>query len=134
MKKTPVNLVEVNWPSGAPAPTLHCPRTGNIVLKSDEATDQPASPYVTFVYVDEVGEFDFIRDDLRERLDAAREQLNPSDDDDYVSDLEVLLKHTFLGRVPMVYEITTSGMACGPVSFTIHIGFDLWSESDADNE
>jgi len=99
-----------------------------------QQTDQPASPYVTFVYVDEVGEFDFIRDDLRERLDAAREQLNPSDDDDYVSDLEVLLKHTFLGRVPMVYEITTSGMACGPVSFTIHIGFDLWSESDADNE
>ena len=134
MKKTPVSIVEINWPSGAAAPTLHCPRTGNIVLKADEATDQPASPYVTFVYVDEVGEFDFIRDDLRERLDAAREQLDLSDDDDYVSDLDVLLRHTFLGGVPMVYEITTSGMACGPVSFTVYIGFDLWSESDAYND
>lgn len=134
MKKQKINLVEINWPSGALAPTLHCPRTGNVVLKADEATHQPASPYVTFVYVDEVGEFDFIREDLRERLDTAREQLEQRRDDDYISDLDVLLEHTPLGRVPVVYEITTSGMACGPVSFTVHIGFDLWSDSDADNE
>jgi hypothetical protein len=40
-------------------------------------------------------------------------------------DIEVLLEHTPLGEVPMVYELRTSGMACGPVSHRLWVGFDL---------
>ena len=131
MPKSKINLVKIDWPTGAPALTLCCPRTGNVVIKADDAVDQPASPYVTFVYVDEVGEFDFLRDDIRFRLEKARERLESSESPDaYISDLDILLEHTDLGLVPVVFEITTSGMACGPVSFTVHVGFDLWSADD----
>jgi hypothetical protein len=128
--KNAATVVDIDWPDGAPAPTLHCPRTGKIVLKADEATDQPASPYVTFVYVDEVGEFDYIRADLRECLDDARDTLDNGGDNEHMSDVEILLNHTSLGRVPIVYRITTSGIACGPVSFTVYIGFDLWNDDE----
>jgi hypothetical protein len=37
----------------------------------------------------------------------------------------VLLEHTPLGEVPMVYELHTSGMANGPVSRRLWVGFDL---------
>jgi hypothetical protein len=47
-----------------------------------------------------------------------------ADPDDLV-EIEVLLEHTPLGEVPMVYELRTSGMACGPVSNRLWAGFDL---------
>jgi hypothetical protein len=73
-----------------------------------------------------VGEFVYLRDDLRERLEAVRARLVAAggDPDDLV-DIEVLLEHTPLGEVPMVYELRTSGMACGPVSHRLWVGFDL---------
>jgi len=40
-------------------------------------------------------------------------------------DIEVLLEHTPLGEVPMVYELRTSGMANGPVSHRLWMGLDL---------
>ncbi len=86
----------------------------------------PASPHVTFAYPEVVGEFVYLRDDLRERLEAVRARLVAAggDPDDLV-DIEVLLEHTPLGEVPMVYELRTSGMACGPVSHRLWVGFDL---------
>lgn len=92
----------------------------------EDEVEQPASPHVTFVYPEVVGEFVYLRDDLRERLEATRARLVAAgaDPDDLV-DIEVLLEHTPLGEVPMVYELRTSGMACGPVSSRLWVGFDL---------
>ena len=89
----------LDWPFNADPPELYCPRT------------------LEFVY---------LRDDLRERLEATRARLVAAgaDPDDQV-DIEVLLEHTPLGEVPMVYELRTSGMACGPVSHRLWVGFDL---------
>jgi hypothetical protein len=50
--------------------------------------------------------------------------LSLSNPDDLV-DIEVLLEHTPLGEVPMVYELRTSGMANGPVSHRLWMGLDL---------
>ena len=92
----------------------------------EDEVEQPASPHVTFVYPEVVGEFVYLRDDLRERLEATRARLVAAgaDPDDLV-EIEVLLEHTPLGEVPMVYELRTSGMACGPVSHRLWVGFDL---------
>jgi hypothetical protein len=92
----------------------------------EDEVEQPASPHVTFVYPEVVGEFVYLRDDLRERLEAtrARRVAAGADPDDLV-DIEVLLEHTPLGEVPMVYELRTSGMACGPVSHRLWVGLDL---------
>lgn len=98
-------------------------------LESDPGeveVEQPASPYVTFVYLEAVGDFVYLREDLQARMDATRAETAAAgaDPDDLV-DIEVLLEHTPLGEVPMVYELRTSGMACGPVSHRLWVGFDL---------
>ena len=95
----PRPIIRLDWPFNADPPELYCPRT------------------LEFVY---------LRDDLRERLEATRARLVAAgaDPDDQV-DIEVLLEHTPLGEVPMVYELGISGMACGPVSHRLWAGFDL---------
>jgi hypothetical protein len=124
---TPRPIIRLDWPFNADPPELYCPRTGELVVSNGEdEVEQPASPHVTFVYPEVVGEFVYLRDDLRERLEAtcARLVAAGADPDDLV-DIEVLLEHTPLGEVPMVYELRTSGMACGPVSHRLWVGFDL---------
>jgi len=119
--------IHLDWPFNADPPELYCPRTGELVVSnSEDEVEQPASPHVTFVYPEVVCEFVYLRDDLRERLEATRARLVAAGavPDDLV-DIEVLLEHTPLGEVPMVYELRTSGMACGPVSHRLWVGFDL---------
>ena len=126
------SVIKIDWPFGARPPELYCPRSGKLVLATEDEVEQPASPYVTFIYLEEIGEFIYLRDDLAERLEQAREALleDGVDEDDLPSDMELLQERTTLGTAPVIFEITTSGMACGPVSSTITVGFDLWSEAD----
>jgi hypothetical protein len=124
---TPRPIIRLDWSFNAEPPELYCPRTGELVVSNGEdEVEQPASPHVTFVYPEVVGEFVYLRDDLHERLEATRARLVAAgaDPDDLVN-IEVLLEHTPLGEVPMVYELRTSGMACGPVSHRLWVGFDL---------
>jgi len=82
---TPRPIIRFDWPFNADPPELYCPRTGELVVSAGEdEVEQPASPHVTFVYPEVVGEFVYLRDDLR-----------------------------------------TSGMANGPVSRRLWVGFDL---------
>jgi len=123
----PHPIIRLDWPFNADPPELYCPRTGELVVSNGEdEVEQPASPHVTFVYPEVVGEFVYLRDDLRERLEATRARLVAAGaDPDELVDIEVLLEQTPLGEVPMVYELRTSGMACGPVSHRLWVGFDL---------
>jgi hypothetical protein len=42
------------------------------------------------------------------------------------SDLEILRHHVEgPGEVPLIFCLTTSGMACGPVSESVYVGLDL---------
>ena len=124
---TPRPIIRLDWPFNADPPELYCPCTGALVVSNGEdEVEQPASPHVTFVYPEVVGEFVYLRDDLCERLEATRARLVAAGADlDDLVDIEVLLEHTPLGEVPMVYELRTSGMACGPVSHRLWVGFDL---------
>ena len=59
-------------------------------------------------------------------MDATRVEIAAAGGDpDDLSDIELLLEQVPLGEVPMVYELRTSGMACGPVSNRLWVGFDL---------
>ena len=89
-------IMRLDRPFNADPPALHCPRTGDLVVSDGEdEVDQPASPYVAVIYPDDL------------------------------SDIELLLEEVPLGEVPMVYELRTSGMACGPISNRLWVGFDL---------
>ncbi len=129
--KKPVPIVKIDCPLGVTAPAMHCPRTGNLVMAGDDA-EQPESPYVTFIFVHEAGLFVYLREDLESRLEAARQALIDAgtDEDDLPDDIEILMEHTDLGLVPLIYEVTTKYLACGPVWSTVTIGFDLWTEAD----
>jgi hypothetical protein len=120
-------IIRLDWPFNADPPEQYCPRTGELVVSNGEdEVEQRASSHVTFVYPEVVGEFVYLRDDLRERLEATRAQMVAAgaDPDDLV-DIDVLLEHTPLCEVPMVYELRTSGIANGPVSHRLWVGFDL---------
>lgn len=130
------SFVKIAWPFDAEAPELYCPRSGKMILDAEGEVEQPGSPYVTFLYLDLVGDFIYLREDLAERLKDARAALLQEgvDEDELPSDLEMLEEKVDLGVAPVVFEIATSGRACGPVSSRIIVGFDLWSEADAAHE
>jgi hypothetical protein len=120
-------IIRLDWPFNADPPALHCPRTGELVVSDGgDEVDQPASPYVTFIYPEVVGEFVYLRSNLKARMDATRAEIAAAGGDpDDLSDIELLLEQVPLGEVPMVYELRTSGMTCVPVSNRLWVGIDL---------
>ena len=119
----------------APPPILRCPITGQVIAAGYDPSNgetpedyvEPnleAVPTVLFHYIPEVGEFDFIRPGLQSKIDAVREELGDRADD--LDDFEILEAHVDeIGSVPLIFQLITSGMACGPVSSSIFVGLDL---------
>jgi hypothetical protein len=93
---TPRPIIRLDWPVNADPSKLHCPRTGELVVSNGEdEVEQPASPHVTFVYPEVVGEFVYLRDDLRDRLEATRARLVAAgaDPDDLVDNRSAARTH-----------------------------------------
>jgi len=112
------STARLDWPLNARLAALHCPRTDeHVVSDGEDEVAQPAGSYVTLIYPEVVGDFVYFRNDLK--VAAA------GGDPDDLSDIELLLDQVPLSEVPMVYELRTSGMACGPVSNRLWVGFDL---------
>lgn len=132
-------LVTIDWPFNATPPVIRCPITGAIVGggydpttggNGDEYTEPNHEniPTLIFSYLPEVGEFDFIRPELMEAIESKRAELvaaDPENEDLY--DFDILTDHVEnLGECPLIFEVVTSGMACGPVSSSVYIGLDLY--------
>lgn len=140
-------VVSIECGLGIVPPDLHCPRTGKPVFSEEADVEQPDSPFVTFIHHNECG-FLFLREDIQRAFDEAREAIAAANPDEYETaddvdqDLESLLEHVDIGNVPLIYEVSSKDMACGPVTTTVHIGFDLWTfeeeegmeEGDGDDE
>lgn len=128
--------VSIDWDFGNAPPAIRCPMTGEVVLAGyDPETGEyfedivepeyEKIPTVTFAFIEEIGEFSFIRDDIQQAIDDYRKGL-PEEDSELVDDFEILSEgHVNLGRSPLVFSLTTHGMACGPVSSTVWVGLDL---------
>lgn len=129
------SVISIECGLGIDPPALYCPRTGKLVFASGEDLVEPDSPYVTFIHHNECG-FLFLREDIRCRLDEARQEIAAADPEEYESvddvyeDLDTLLEHVSIGNVSLIYEIVSKSMACGPVTSTLHIGFDVWPEDE----
>lgn len=86
--------------------------------------DFASIPTVLFHYISEVGDFDYIRDDLAEAIEKKRAALGDEGED--MDDFEILSEHLeAIGRVPVIFNLITHGMACGPVSGSVYVGLDL---------
>jgi hypothetical protein len=128
--------ISIDWEGDSPSPAILCPITGKIVLAGyDPATGEYAEgvsepqyeniPTATFYYLDELDEFLFIRNDIREAIDAYRKDL-PSHKSEDLSDYDILSSGEIaFGKIPLIFALTTHGMSCGPVSSTVRVGLDL---------
>lgn len=143
-------IVDIDWDSSAPPPALRCPITGKVIMYGyDPVTtevgvddyqepDWANIPTVLFHYIGEVGEFDYIRPELQAAIDEKRQAMlaaAAADDVDWIeglSDFEILSEHLeCLGEVPLVFRLTTHGIACGPIHASVHVGLDLAARQGA---
>ncbi len=133
-------VVNIDWPFGQVPPALHCPITGVVVLSGYGGSRGPNADYdleeewddvptLRFIYIDGIGEFDYIHPSLEAVIEQKRNELEAAGRDaEFNDDFDILADHVEeLGEVPLIYELTTRGMGCGPVSRTIWVGFDLFA-------
>jgi hypothetical protein len=84
---------------------------------------------VLFHYKPELGEFSYIKPGLQKTIEEKRRELGEEAED--LEDFEILAEHVeTLGKVPLVFALTTHGMAMGPVSSTVYVGLDLAAGSE----
>ncbi|TIL19050.1 MAG: hypothetical protein E5Y88_33710, partial [Mesorhizobium sp.] len=114
-------LFTIDWDDADPC-AIRCPVTGAIVAAGyDPATgefsyeEEPKwaeIPTVLFHHTDEGG-FEFVRPDLQAKIDQARQDLVAAgEDEDELDDFNILAEHLdAIGKVPLVFEIVTQGMA-----------------------
>ncbi|MCE5972610.1 hypothetical protein LZA78_03855 [Sinirhodobacter sp. WL0062] len=128
-------LHEIDWEFEEPAPALRCPITGKVVLVGIDPVDgsfvddidEPEweeIPTALFSFVSEVGEFNFLHKDLEHKIIEKRRELGEEAED--MDDFEILSEHLeTIGNAPLIYSLTVSGFACGPISSTCIVGLDL---------
>jgi len=131
-------LTTIDWPFNAKPPVIRCPITGMVVVAGNDPSsgantdeyselDHEKVPTLMFSYIPEVEQFDFIRPELMEAIESKRAELvaaDPENEDLY--DFDILTDHLGnLGECPVVFELVTTGMACGPVSSSVFVGLDL---------
>jgi hypothetical protein len=108
---------------------LYCPVTGNHILSSEHFS---ASPATAFVFPVDGDDFECITHELK----LIEEKVNPEGwEDDLEEEDDGSLEYSsrigrFLKAIEkephlLVFKITTSGMACGPVSSTVYVGIDM---------
>jgi hypothetical protein len=99
---------------------LFCPVTGIDIM---EDTDKILpSPAMKFIYLQEINEF--ITDD--QNLEKMYEScLGATEDEDYEEALQLLFEKLQNQKNWICMEVTTFGMACGPISSTGYFCFDM---------
>ena len=79
------------------------------------------SPAMQFCYLDDIADFQFAQDFIQEAYDQCLEDF----DDDPLNAFNKMAGKSFLDNDYVCFSITTSGIACGPVSSTVHYAFDM---------
>lgn len=122
-----MNCVHYELPDGMESLNVFCPACGVQALTSEPEAyiDQPSCQHVKFLYVGLAGKFEYIVPNVQNQLSVLRRE---SQSDDFLSDYELLQQLLKDDRRILVIEISTSGMTCGPMSSTVSIGFDIFSE------
>ena len=113
-------IASVEQPFGCEPPKPCCPVCGHCVLRTDPdglAHADPC-PHLAFVFVGEVGDFEYRSPDFTRR--AAHRRTHDLD----LARLRTLLVNAGYGNGLLSLEITYGGMACGPVWYTDVYGFD----------
>ena len=117
--------IKVEWPFNAAPPPLFCPACGKRIIGSTEVLAE-VCPHLDFVHFE--GELEYASESVKALVEALEAKAADADED--VEVLDELLKVESATR--FVVSITTSGMACGPISTTVDVGFDMAAELEDD--
>jgi hypothetical protein len=103
-------------------------------MLSEEHYD--ASPATLFVYIEDAGEFEWYSPELEKLESTVNTEEIEDECEDGLSNIERFLAAIKDKPNLVVFTITTSGIACGPVSSTVHICIDMdyCEEEDDDDE
>jgi hypothetical protein len=130
-KKTQEPTVSiVNLGLGYSFDSFFCPACGAAILKSGEPFE-PECPHVEWAYFE--GDFVFTTpavDAQIEKLEKKRQKIEDDDDVDMLEDgddvdMLVELLKIWTGYTRMVFDITSEGMASGPVRETLSVGMNF---------
>jgi len=100
-------------------PFLFCPVTGQLIVNGEDSFESPA---LAFCYIPEIEEFNCIKPEIKEIYDKCV-LLENIDNDIYAFDIFLEKMRTFENYV--LFQITTQGFACGPISETIYYCFNM---------
>lgn len=126
-----MNTVTIEWPFGEDPPNLFCPACGKQTVDSEDGLVQPLCSHVEFLYLTDMGEFEYIKETVKDILEKERqageaEEDGKEEDRDEMSDYELLKNAMSRDSTFVIFELNTSGMACGPVASTACIGYQLF--------
>lgn len=113
----PITTAAIEVPLGADFPQVHCPACGAPVFSGNA---YGGCKHLAFCYVSEVDEAEMVPDHLAETVAQAKNEAEETDR----TLIEVLLEKLDRGSM-FCLEITSGGMACGPVWTTAYIAFDF---------
>jgi hypothetical protein len=121
-----VPRVYIEYPADAAFQDFYCPACGTVILKANETRGETACEHVDFLFIEELGEFRFVRPEF---LEAVRAQgislvgIDPVDADDFVDKLGNLKT----GTTSVIFHVTTVGMSCcRSIAVTVVVGLDLY--------
>jgi len=113
-------------PFGKDTPVLYCPICGKQVITQDKEgmQDIEACPHLVFATVDGISDEWYACEDYAKRK-GEHPDLDSLDAENIVDFLSILGYDESM----LVIELVGNGMACGPVSVSVMLGFDLDAES-----
>jgi hypothetical protein len=123
--------IYIEYPADASFQDFYCPACGTPVLKANETTGDAACEHVDFLFIEELGEFRFIRSAFLELVRAHGISLvgiDPVDADEFVGKLAELKS----GTTSAIFHVTTVGMSCcRSIAVTVVVGIDLYPPDPA---
>lgn len=113
MKKIELNLSHFNF---------YCPVTGHRILQDGE--EFSPSPATLFAYLDIIGEFIYSTNQYQEIIDKNAQKFSEDDEFGDYENLELIINESENANL-LIFEITNSGVACGPSSSTLFLCIDM---------
>jgi hypothetical protein len=120
--------VKIDWNFDEDPPEVFCPFCKSPILPHGE---EPAEycAHVQYIYMSAIGEFTYKNGQISNLVG----ELEASVGDEFdLDDWEILekLESKEESGTEFGFELALSGMSCGPVSHTFHIGMDLSAPDD----
>ena len=117
-----IQTLTIDWAFDDDLPEIHCPICG----ETADSENRRFCSHVDFVYLFQYQEFDYIADSFKEKAVKLQQKVDEKSEA-RKNKLNELLQNLPSTGTNFIIELKTSGMNCGPESFTVYYGFELAS-------